>query len=63
MDLELTRAQIILAQGPDRQFAPYDRFAQFHESQGRALAERNIKGFRMPSLASPVRSHVLRNPV
>jgi len=33
----ITRAKIILAQGPDRRFAPYDRFAQFHESQGKSL--------------------------
>jgi len=35
----IPRAQIILAQGPDRRFAPYDRSAQFHESEGRTLAE------------------------
>jgi hypothetical protein len=33
------RARIILAQGDDRRFAPFDRFAQFRESQGRSLAE------------------------
>jgi hypothetical protein len=33
------RAQIILAQGPDRRFTPYDRFAQFHESAGKPLAD------------------------
>lgn len=33
------RAQVILAQGADRRFTPYDRYAQFHESQGRSLAE------------------------
>jgi hypothetical protein len=33
------RARIILAQGPERRFTPYDRFAQFRESQGRSLAE------------------------
>jgi hypothetical protein len=31
------RARIILAQGPERRFTPYDRFAQFRESQGRPL--------------------------
>ena len=33
------RARIILAQGPDRRFAPYDRFAQKRESQGKSLGE------------------------
>jgi hypothetical protein len=35
----IPRAQIILAQGPQRRFTPYDRFAQFHESQGKTLTE------------------------
>ena len=35
----IPRARIILAQGPQRRFTPYDRFAQFHESQGKTLAE------------------------
>ena len=35
----IARAEIILAQGPDRRFTPYDRFAQFHESQGKSLAQ------------------------
>ena len=35
----IPRAQIILAQGPQRRFTPYDRFAQFHESQGQSLAQ------------------------
>lgn len=30
------RARLILEQGP-RRFTPYDRFAQFHESQGKSL--------------------------
>jgi hypothetical protein len=34
----IPRAQIILDQGPQRRFTSYDRFAQFHESQGKALA-------------------------
>ena len=33
----IPRARVIIAQGPDRSFAPYDRFAQFHESQGKPL--------------------------
>lgn len=35
----IPRAQIILAQGPDRRFKPFDRFAQFRESQRKTLAE------------------------
>ncbi|HEU5049587.1 MAG TPA: DinB family protein [Gemmatimonadales bacterium] len=35
----IPRAGIILAQGADRRFAPYDRFAQFRESRGRSLSE------------------------
>jgi hypothetical protein len=34
----IPRARIILAQGPDRRFEPYDRFAQFRESEGKSLA-------------------------
>jgi hypothetical protein len=33
------RAEIILAQGPQRRFTPFDRFAQFRESDGKSLAE------------------------
>jgi hypothetical protein len=35
----IPRAQLILAQGPERRFAPFDRFAQFRESQGKSLAD------------------------
>jgi hypothetical protein len=35
----IARAEIILAQGPERRFTPYDRFAQFQESQGKSLAD------------------------
>jgi hypothetical protein len=35
----IPRARIILAQGPERRFTPYDRFAQFRESQGKSLAD------------------------
>lgn len=34
----LGRARIILEQGENRRFQPFDRFAQFHESQGKTLA-------------------------
>jgi DinB family protein len=35
----IPRARIILAQGSDRHFTPFDRFAQFRDSQGKSLAE------------------------
>ena len=35
----IPRAKIILAQGPDRRFEPYDRFAQQRESQGKTLKQ------------------------
>jgi hypothetical protein len=35
----IPRAQIILAQGPNRRFTPYDMFAQFRDSQGKSLGD------------------------
>ncbi len=35
----IARARIILDQGPNRRFEPYDRFAQFRESQGKSLGQ------------------------
>ena len=35
----IPRAQIILAQSTDRRFTPFDRFAQFRESEGKSLSE------------------------
>lgn len=35
----IPRARIILAQGAERRFTPYDRFAQLRESQGKSLAD------------------------
>lgn len=35
----IPRAELILAQGADRRFAPVDRLAQFRESQGKSLAD------------------------
>jgi len=35
----IPRAQIILAQGENRRFVPFDRFAQFRESAGKLLPE------------------------
>ena len=34
----IPRARIILAQGADRRFTPYDRFAQARESEGKSMA-------------------------
>ena len=34
----IPRAKLILAQGAERRFTPYDRFAQFTESKGKSLA-------------------------
>ena len=33
------RMELILAQGANRRFTPYDRFAQFRESEGKTLGE------------------------
>jgi hypothetical protein len=35
----IERARIILDQGPERRFAPFDRFAQFRESEGKSLVD------------------------
>ena len=35
----IPRARLILAQGAERRFTPYDRFAQFRESEGKSLAQ------------------------
>jgi uncharacterized damage-inducible protein DinB len=35
----IARAEIILAQGENRRFAPFDRFAQFRESEGKSLTD------------------------
>ena len=35
----IPRAKIILAQGDERRFTPYDRFAQFQESKGKSLTD------------------------
>lgn len=35
----IARAAIILAQGPNRRFAPFDRVAQFQASQGKTLGD------------------------
>ncbi len=35
----IPRARIILEQGDDRRFTPYDRLAQFQESEGKSLGD------------------------
>jgi hypothetical protein len=35
----IPRARIILAQGENRRFEPYDRFAQIRESKGKSMAQ------------------------
>ena len=35
----IPRAQVILAQGPQRRFTPFDRTAQFRESEGKSLTD------------------------
>ena len=35
----ITRARLILDQGAQRRFTPYDRLAQFRDSKGKSLAE------------------------
>ena len=48
------RAQMILAQGPERRFTPYHRFAQFHERRGKPLAALldEFSRFRAENLAT-----------
>ncbi|HMR44213.1 MAG TPA: DinB family protein [Saprospiraceae bacterium] len=35
----ITRTKIILSDAPDKKFEPFDRFAQFRDSQGKTLEE------------------------
>ena len=35
----IPRPRIILAQGAERRFEPFDRFAQYHESRGKSVAD------------------------
>jgi hypothetical protein len=50
----MARARIILEQGPDRTFSPYDRFAQYQESQGQHLADLldEFAGLRVDNLTT-----------
>ena len=49
----MARLEIILSDGPDKRFAPFDRFAQFEESRGRTLADllREFREVRAANLA------------
>ena len=48
----IPRARIILEQGRSRPFDPFDRFAQFHESRGKSIADllRELEQLRGESL-------------
>lgn len=50
----IPRAQIILAQGDNRRFPPYDRFAQFRDSEGKSLQDLldEFAGLRAANLAA-----------
>ncbi|MFP5354224.1 MAG: DinB family protein [Gemmatimonadota bacterium] len=50
----IPRAQIILAQGAQRRFTPYDRLAQFRESQGKTLGQLldEFEGLRAANVAT-----------
>jgi hypothetical protein len=56
----IPRARVILDQGADRRFTPYDRFAQFRESQGKTLAELldELAGLRADNLATLASWHL-----
>lgn len=50
----IPRAKIMLAQGPQRRFTPYDRMAQFEESKGKSLGEllEELSALRRENLAT-----------
>ena len=50
----ISRAEVILAQGPDRRFPSFDRLAQFRESQGKSLLDllEEFSRLRRESLAT-----------
>ena len=50
----IPRARIILEQGANRRFIPYDRFAQFRESEGKSLAQLldELRDLRAANLAT-----------
>ena len=49
----MTRLDIIRSDGPDKAFAPFDRFAQFDESRGKTLTDllREFRAIRQANLA------------
>lgn len=52
----IPRAEIILTQGPDRRFTPFDRFAQFREPQDRSIVDllgdfASVRGRNLDTLA------------
>ena len=53
----IPRARIVLDQGANRRFTPYDRFAQFRESKGKTLGElldefERLRGRNLETLAA-----------
>jgi hypothetical protein len=50
----MARASIVLAQGENRRFEPYDRLAQFEESKGKSLAMLldEFEGLRAKNIAT-----------
>jgi hypothetical protein len=53
----IPRARIVLDQGANRRFTPYDRFAQFHESKGKTLGDlldefERLRGSNLEMLAA-----------
>ncbi len=50
----IVRAEIILAEGPERRFKPFDRFAQFRDSEGKSLSElvHEFAGLRAENVAA-----------
>ena len=52
----IPRAQLILSRGASRRFPPFDRLAQFHESQGKSLSDLldEFRRLRAESLATLV---------
>ncbi len=50
----MARLQIILRDGGDKNFTPYDRFAQYEESKGKSMSQllSEFKSLRMRNLAT-----------
>lgn len=56
----IPRARLILAEGADRRFTPYDRFAQFRESEGKSMSDLldEFARLRADNLATLARWHL-----